>query len=85
MQEFETLELEAEGFVSHLIPLITNRMAGDVTVQVARKIREEIWPIDETFDTIKDEISAMEYSKKVAVTMKRQRQNAQMTATPGTT
>ena len=81
----ETLGVTAERYGSLLIPIIMSRMPSDITIHVARKIKEDIWPIDEILDIIKDEISAREYSEKVRVTDKRQQQHAQTKSTPGTT
>ena len=79
----ETLGVTAEKYGSLLIPIIMSRIPRDITVQVARKIKEDIWPIDEILDIIKDEISAREYSEKITVTEKRQQQYAQTKSTPG--
>ena len=68
----ETLGVTAERYGSLLIPIIMSRMPSDITIQVARKIKEDIWPIDEILDIIKDKISAREYSEKVSVTDKGQ-------------
>ena len=81
----ETLGVTAERYGSLLIPIIMSRMPSDITIQVACKIKEDIWPIDEILDIIKDEISAREYSEKVSVTDKRQQQHMQTKSTPGTT
>jgi len=53
----ETLGVTAERYGSLLIPIIMSRMPSNITIQVARKIKEDIWPIDEILDFIKDEIS----------------------------
>ena len=72
VQGLETLGVTAERYGSLLIPIIMSRMPSDITIQVARKIKEDIWPMDEILDIIKDEISAREYSEKVSMTNKRQ-------------
>ena len=43
-------------------------MPGEITVQVARKVTEDIWPIHEILDIIRREIEARELSKSVSVT-----------------
>ena len=64
MRGLETIGVTAERYGSLLIPIIMSRMPSDITVQVARKVKEDIWPIDEILDIIKDEISARNIAKK---------------------
>ncbi|XP_065058025.1 uncharacterized protein LOC135685860 [Rhopilema esculentum] len=64
----ESLGMPQESYGSLLIPIIMQRMPGEITVQVARKVTEDIWPIQEILDIIRREIEARELSESVSVT-----------------
>ena len=68
----ETLGVTAERYGSLLIPIIVSRMPKEITIQVVRKIKEDIWPIEEILDIIQHEIAVREYSENVIVSEKRQ-------------
>ena len=79
----ETLGVTAERYGSLLIPIIMSRMQREITIQVARKITEDIWPIEEILDIIRHEIAAREYSENL-VPEKRQPQNVYPKSIQGT-
>ena len=56
----EALGMPQESYGSLLIPIIMQRMPSEITIQVARKVTEDIWPIKESLDIIKREIEARE-------------------------
>ena len=62
----ESLGMPSERYGSLLIPIIMNRMPKEITCQVAKKITQEIWPIEEILDIIRSEVEAKEFSEKVA-------------------
>ena len=66
----ESLGMPQESYGSLLIPIIMQRMPGEITVQVARKVTEDIWPIKEILDIIRREIEARELSESVSVSRK---------------
>ena len=70
----ESLGMPQESYGSLLIPIIMQRMPGEITVQVARKVTEDIWPIKEILDIIQREIEARELSESVTVTQKTRQQ-----------
>ena len=62
----ESLGMPSERYGSLLIPIIMNRMPKEITCQVAKKITQEIWPIEEILEIIRSEVEAKEFSEKVA-------------------
>lgn len=68
----ETLGMPSENYGSLLIPIIMSRMPKEITTQVARKITQEVWPIDEILEIIKSEIEAKEFAERVTSTEKNQ-------------
>ena len=58
-------------------------MPKEITSQVARKITEDIWPIEEILDIIRHEIAAREYSENL-VPEKKQPQNVHPKSSQGT-
>ena len=62
----DSLGMPSERYGSLLIPIVMNRMPKEITSQVARKISQEIWPIEEILDIIRREVEAREFSEKVA-------------------
>ena len=79
----DTLGVTAERYGSLLIPVIMSRMPKEITIIVARKITEDIWPIEEILDIICHEIEAREYSENLAPE-KRQPQNLHPKSSQGT-
>ena len=67
----ETLGVSAERYGSLLIPIIMSRMPSEITIQVARKITEEIWPIAEILEIIRAEITVREVSAEISITEKK--------------
>ena len=67
----ESLGMPAERYGSLLIPIIMDRMPKEITTQIARKITQEIWPIDEILEIIGNEIAAREFSEKAAISNRR--------------
>ena len=63
--------MPAERYGSLLIPIIMDRMPKEITTQIARKITQEIWPIDEILEIIGNEIAAREFSEKAAISNRR--------------
>ena len=66
IQGLESLGMPSERYGSLLIPIKMNRMPKEITCQVAKKITQEIWPIEEILDIIWSEVEAEEFSEKVA-------------------
>ena len=66
VRELEALGMSQEIFGSLLIPIIMQRMPSKITTQVARKLTEDVWPIEEILEIIKKEIEAREMGISVA-------------------
>ena len=62
-----------ESYGSLFTQFPMRRMPGEITFQVAKKVTEDIWPIEEILDTIRMEIEAQEFSENVTVSRKPQK------------
>ena len=56
----QSLGMPQESYGSLLVSVKMKRMPKEITVQVARKISEDIWPLKEILDIIRAEIEALE-------------------------
>eukprot|EP00794_Sanderia_malayensis_P008684 gene8684-9619_t len=70
----ESLGIAQESYGGLLIPIIMQRMPSEITVQVARKVTEDIWPIKEILEIIRCEIEARELSDSVLASKQTSRQ-----------
>ena len=61
----ESLGMSQESYGGLLIPIIMQRMPSEITIQVARKVTEDIWPIKEILEIIRCEIEARELGESV--------------------
>ena len=61
----ESLGMSQESYGGLLIPIIMQQMPRDITIQVARKVTEDIWPIKEILEIIRNEIEAREIGDSV--------------------
>ena len=66
----ESLGVSSKQYGSLLIPVITSRMPAEITLQIARKISQDVWEIDEIMNIILSEIEAREVSDKVRISEK---------------
>ena len=75
----ESLGMSQESYGGLLIPIIMQRMPSEITIQVARKVKEDIWPIKEILEIIRCEIEAREVGESVLASkqVNRQQQPAQ--------
>ena len=60
VRRLEALGMPQESYGSLLIPIIMQRMPSEITIQVARKVTEDVWPIKEIVEMIKKESEARE-------------------------
>ncbi|MCP3659751.1 MAG: DUF1759 domain-containing protein, partial [Bacteroidetes bacterium] len=72
----KSLGMSEEKYGSLLVPIIMSRMPREITLQVARKITEEVWPIREILEIVRKEIEAREISDSVESSEKRQEKTA---------
>ena len=61
----DALGMSFSSYGSLLVPILMSKMPREVTLQVARKTTEEVWPIDEIMDIVRREIEAMELSDSI--------------------
>ena len=76
----ESLGMSQESYGGLLIPIIMQRMPSEITIQVARKVTEDIWPIKEILEIIRCKIEARELGESVLASkqVNRQPQQAQV-------
>lgn len=58
-----SLGVSADQYGSLLLPVVMDKLPGDIRLQVARKATDEVWPVNELMKTIQIEIEAREASK----------------------
>jgi hypothetical protein len=63
-----TLGVSSEQYGSMLIPIIMSKLPSDICSEIARKLKGDVWKIDDLLDTIKIEIEAREVSEGVRST-----------------
>ena len=61
----ESLVMSQESYGGLLIHIIMQQMPRDITIQVARKVTEDIWPIKEGLEIIRNEMGAREIGDSV--------------------
>ena len=81
----EALGMPQESYGSLLIPIIMQRMPSEITIQVARKVTEDVWPIKEILEIIKKEIEAREMGICVATSDKKTAKPTNQPRQPATT
>ena len=73
----ESLGMSQESYGGLLIPIIRQRMPSEITIQVARKVTEDIWPIKVILEIIRCEIEARELGESVLASKQVNRQPQQ--------
>ena len=61
----EALGMSSASYGILLVPIIMARMPREITLHVARKTTEEVWPIKEILDIVRREIEARELSDNI--------------------
>ncbi|XP_065062963.1 uncharacterized protein LOC135689604 [Rhopilema esculentum] len=61
----EALGMSSASYGSLLVPILMARMPREITLHVARKTTEEVWPIKEILEIVKKEIEARELSDNI--------------------
>ncbi|XP_065068368.1 uncharacterized protein LOC135693738 [Rhopilema esculentum] len=70
----ESLGMSQESYDGLLIPIIMQRMPSEITIHIARKVTEDIWPIKEILEIIRCEIEARELGESVLASKQVNRQ-----------
>ena len=61
----EALGMSSASYGSLLVPILMARMPREITLHVARKTTEEVWPIKEILDIVRREIEARKLSDNI--------------------
>jgi len=61
----DALVMSFSSSVNLLITTLMSKMSREITLQLARKTIEEMWPIDEIMDIARKEIEATEFSDNI--------------------
>ncbi|XP_065067449.1 uncharacterized protein LOC135693012, partial [Rhopilema esculentum] len=61
----EALGMSSASYGSLLVPILMARMPREITLHVARKTTEEVWPIKEILEIVEKEIEARELSDNI--------------------
>ena len=61
----DALGMSSSSYGSLLVPILMSKMPREITLQVARKTTEEVWPIDEIMDIVRREIEVMKLSDSI--------------------
>ena len=58
--------MSAEKYGGLLVLVVMSRMPRTITLQIARLMKEDVWPIDEILEVVRKEIESREISDSVA-------------------
>ena len=65
VRRLDALGMSSSSYGSLLVPILISRMPREITLQVAQKTTEEVWPINEILEIVRKEIEAMELSENI--------------------